>query len=186
MRKDSSAQLTTADLVVLSLLMEAPMHGYEVNAELQRREVSDWAGISKPQIYYSLKKLASLKFIKAVSDAEGSLGPEKQTFTSTERGIAAFSKSLEREEWATQRPPPPFLTWLVLSIHSEPKVTRKMFDKRKSFLRSQVEKETKTLAEIRVDSGPTIPIAELIVELAIKQFELELLWIEQVKKRLRV
>ena len=53
-----SVALTLPDLVVLCLLAERPMHGYELNQELERREVRDWAGISRPQVYYSLKKLA--------------------------------------------------------------------------------------------------------------------------------
>src|ERR1051326_2202660 len=35
--------LTIADLVLLSLLAERPMHGYQANAELARREVQNWA-----------------------------------------------------------------------------------------------------------------------------------------------
>src|SRR5437879_4689966 len=42
-------ELTTPDLVLLSLLAERPMHGYQANAELERREVRDWAGISRAQ-----------------------------------------------------------------------------------------------------------------------------------------
>ena len=49
--------LTTPDLVLLSLLAERPMHGYQANLELVRREVQDWAGISRPQVYYSLENL---------------------------------------------------------------------------------------------------------------------------------
>ncbi len=55
--------LTTPDLVVLSLLSEQPMHGYQVNQTLEYREVRDWAGISRPQVYYSLRKLERLALI---------------------------------------------------------------------------------------------------------------------------
>ena len=48
------------DLVLLSLLAEQPMHGYQANLELERRQVQDWAGVSRPQVYYSLEKLARL------------------------------------------------------------------------------------------------------------------------------
>jgi DNA-binding PadR family transcriptional regulator len=47
-----SRELTTPDLVLLSLLAERTMHGYEANQELERREVRHWAGISRPQVYY--------------------------------------------------------------------------------------------------------------------------------------
>ena len=34
--------LTVPDLVLLSLLAEQPMHGYQANLELERRQVQDW------------------------------------------------------------------------------------------------------------------------------------------------
>src|SRR6267378_2984896 len=57
--------LTTPDLVLLSLLAERPMHGYQANLELERREIRDWAGISRPQVYYSLEKLEREGMIRA-------------------------------------------------------------------------------------------------------------------------
>src|SRR5260370_42270640 len=50
-------ELTTPDLVLLSLLAERPMHGYQANAELERREIRDWANGLLPQAYYLLKKM---------------------------------------------------------------------------------------------------------------------------------
>ncbi len=56
----NQTRLTIPDLVILSLLAERPMHGYEVNATLEDRKIRDWAPVSRPQIYYSLDKLAKL------------------------------------------------------------------------------------------------------------------------------
>ena len=64
-RASKRLALTTPDLVLLSLLAERPMHGYEANLELERREIRDWAGISRPQVYYSLEKLARAGSIRA-------------------------------------------------------------------------------------------------------------------------
>ncbi len=65
MKKSSrTTELTTPDLVLLSLLAERPMHGYQANQLLEFRQVRDWAGISRPQIYYSLEKLLQLKFLR--------------------------------------------------------------------------------------------------------------------------
>ena len=63
-------ELTIPDLVLLSLLAERPMHGYQVNLELERRQVRDWAGISRPQVYYSLDKLQAQGLIRA-GESEG-------------------------------------------------------------------------------------------------------------------
>ena len=74
-RKAKKTALTVPDLVLLSLLAEQPMHGYQANLELERRQVQDWAGVSRPQVYYSLEKLTRLGLIAEVGDHEPPLGP---------------------------------------------------------------------------------------------------------------
>src|SRR5258708_13550795 len=61
-RPKKQAILTIPDLVLLSLLAERPMHGYEANLEMERRDIRDWAAISRPQVYYSLEKLSPPRF----------------------------------------------------------------------------------------------------------------------------
>src|SRR2546429_8035703 len=102
--------LTTPDLVLLSLLAERPMHGYEANLELERREIRDWAGISRPQVYYSLEKLARAGSIRASETDEPAAGPERSTYETTPQGRASLADALERDEWTMQRDRPPFLT----------------------------------------------------------------------------
>src|SRR5437763_6872313 len=99
MTKDRGSKLSIADLVLLSLLAERPMHGYEANAELERRQVRDWAGISRPQVYYSLDKLVRLGFLCPADSAEPQQGPERRVLSATARGREALASSLEREEW---------------------------------------------------------------------------------------
>src|SRR5260370_34528342 len=65
----NQTRLTISDLVILSLLAERPMHGYEVNATLEDRKIRNWAPVSRPQIYYSLDKLTKLKLIR-VTDVD--------------------------------------------------------------------------------------------------------------------
>src|SRR5437868_5946594 len=102
MGKMSSAKVTTPDLVLLSLLAERPMHGYEANTLLEFWKVRDWAGVSRPQVYYSLDKLARLGLIRA-TEAEGDAGgPERSVFATTPRGRAALASALEREDWTGQ------------------------------------------------------------------------------------
>ncbi|HEY2236828.1 MAG TPA: hypothetical protein VGK01_25385, partial [Candidatus Angelobacter sp.] len=67
-RGSKKAALTVPDLVLLSQLAEQPMHGYQANLELERRQVQDWAGVSRPQVYYSLEKLARLSLIAKFGD----------------------------------------------------------------------------------------------------------------------
>ena len=70
MRNGKRLALTTPDLVLLSLLAERRMHGYQANLELERRCIRDWAAISRPQVYYSLEKLAGAGLIRAANNSE--------------------------------------------------------------------------------------------------------------------
>src|SRR5215467_5077786 len=90
--------LTTPDLVLLSLLAERPMHGYQANLELERRQVRDWAGISRPQVYYSLEKLERLGLLRASKDSEPAAGPDRSVLAVTASGRAALADALEHED----------------------------------------------------------------------------------------
>src|ERR1044072_7238462 len=95
----NQTRLTIPDLVILSLLAERPMHGYEVNSTLEDRNVRDWAPVSRPQIYYSLDKLTKLRLIRVSSDNLPSAGPERRVFETTSRGRESLADALEGRRW---------------------------------------------------------------------------------------
>src|SRR5260370_42200907 len=105
-RQKKQATLTTPDLVLLSLLAERPMHGYQANLELERREVRDWAAISRPQVYYSLEKLAQQGLLREADASEPAAGPERRVYTTSARGRTALATALHREDWTTGRERP--------------------------------------------------------------------------------
>ena len=180
MGKARAKQLTTADLVLLSLLAERRMHGYQANAELERREARDWAGISRPQIYYSLEKLAELRFLKAERAKGKSAGPERQTYSVTAKGKIALASALEKEHWCVQRERPAFLTWMALSWQAGKEVFERQLERRRKFLTAESDRERKTLAEILKEVGHPYHEAVWMVELMISGFENELRWLARV------
>src|SRR2546425_9895269 len=106
-------ELTTPDLVLLSLLAERPMHGYQANAELERREVRDWAGISRPQVYYSLEKLARRGFIRAAESDAPAAGPHQEMYSSAVKASYAAAGGLVRVQRAILRGAAHFLKWVA-------------------------------------------------------------------------
>ena len=176
--------LTTPDLVLLSLLAEKPMHGYEANSELERREVRDWAGISRPQVYYSLEKLLRLGFVRPVESAEAQQGPDRRVVATTVRGREALADALEREEWAEQRDRPPFLTWMALSWLARPGVARRQIRRRRRYLEIELARERATLDSVLAEVGHEFHEAVWMIKLMIAQFETELAWTEQVETEL--
>ena len=181
-RRVKRSELTTPDLVVLSLLDERPRHGYEVNAELERRQVRDWAGISRPQIYYSLDKLARLKLVRSSASDEPAAGPDRHIFQTTAEGRAALSGALEREDWTTGRDRPPFLTWMALSWRARPDVFEAQLRKRRAFLTRELARARKMHADVRVEVGHPYHEAIWMLALAIDQLRTELRWLTRVER----
>jgi DNA-binding PadR family transcriptional regulator len=172
--------LTVPDLVLLSLLAEQPMHGYQANMELERRQVHDWAGVSRPQIYYSLKKLARLALITEAGDREPALGPERRIFSTTAKGRAALAAALEREDWTIQRDRPPFLTWMALSWQASPSTILKQLHRREKFLEAELAREQATLHAVEKEVGHPFHEAVWMIKLMIEQFRAELSWLRQI------
>ncbi len=185
MPRRNKLELTTPDLVLLSLLAERPMHGYQANLELERRNVRDWAGISRPQVYYSLEKLARLGLVRNASSSESAAGPERSVYATSAAGRAALAEGLEREEWMTQRDRPPFLTWVALSWQARPGVFERQLRHRQEFLEKELEKELATLRSIQREVGHRFHEAVWMVSLMIQQFRTELRWIRKLQRELR-
>ncbi|MGB2886863.1 MAG: PadR family transcriptional regulator [Candidatus Acidiferrales bacterium] len=180
-----SLPLTTPDLVLLSLLAEQAMHGYQANGELERRQVRDWAGISRPQVYYSLEKLQRLGLLRASESPEPAAGPDRRVFAVTASGRAALANALEREHWATQRDRPAFLTWVALSWQARPGVFRRQIHRRRKFLQSELQREELTLRAVLREVGHPYHEAVWMLGVAIEQFKLELRWLSMVERELR-
>jgi DNA-binding PadR family transcriptional regulator len=176
----SSEKLTTPDLVLLSLLAERAMHGYEANALLEARKVRDWAGVSRPQVYYSLDKLARLGLIDEVEGRGDKSGPDRRVFATTEAGKAALADALEREDWTEHSERPPFLTWLALSWQCRPNVFKRQLQRRREFVRGELLSKQKTLEDVLSEVGHPYHEAVWMLSLALEQLRTELAWLDQV------
>jgi DNA-binding PadR family transcriptional regulator len=184
MAKSRRRELTVPDLVLLSLLAEQPMHGYQANLELERRQVQDWAGVSRPQIYYSLEKLARLGLVREAGDQEPALGPERRVYSITTKGRATLAAALEREDWTTQRERPPFLTWMALSWQARPGIVPRQLRRRREFLERELAREEETLAAVKKEAGHSFHEAVWMISLVIEQFRTELRWLAKVEHEL--
>src|SRR6202790_2199459 len=184
MRNGKRLTLTTPDLVLLSLLAERPMHGYEANLELERRCIRDWAAISRPQVYYSLEKLAAAGFIRAADSGEPAAGPERSVYQTTAQGRAAIAEALEQEAWTVQRDRPAFSTWIALSWLARPGIFQKQLRRRKKFVVAELAREEETLRSVLEEVGHAYHEAVWMVSFMIEQFKAELRWLRKVEREL--
>jgi len=160
------------------------MHGYQANAELVRREVQDWAGISRPQVYYSLEKLARMGMLRTAADKKEAEGPERQVYAVTARGTEALADALEREDWTTQRERPAFLTWMALSWQARRGVFARQLRARREFLQKEIAKEKATLESVLKEVGHAHHEAVWMITLVIVEFETEMKWLGKVEKEM--
>ena len=171
--------LTTADVVVLSLLAERAMHGYDLISEYERQEVVDWASVSKAQVYYALQKLERLGLIEAAPDAEGAR--ERTVYAPTAQGRAALADDLGHGDWAKGRTANPFATWLGLSIHAGADVLIPMIAARRQFLHDELTREQASLTYLMILTTARAMAGRRIVDLVIRTLEAELVWLDTLQ-----
>jgi len=86
--------ITKTDVLILGLLMDRPMHGYEINQLLQSEGITTWFNLSMASIYYSLNKLKK-KGLVIETRHRGERSSEKSVYHLTEQGRRVFFAALE-------------------------------------------------------------------------------------------
>lgn len=90
------------DLILLGLLMERPLHGYEIK-QLIAAQMASIAKVSPGTIYYTLKKLDKKGLITSSSERNGNR-PERRVFSLTDAGRATFAELLSESLTVDERP----------------------------------------------------------------------------------
>jgi DNA-binding PadR family transcriptional regulator len=84
-------------LVILGLLRERPLYGYEIKHIIEDH-MGDWTSIAFGSIYFALRKLAEEGFIEKVATEKEGSRPSRSVYQITEAGQAEFLRLL-REVW---------------------------------------------------------------------------------------
>lgn len=83
------------DIVVLGLLKERPMHGYQIKHQIEERHLDRWVHVSLPSIYNTLNRLENKELIGSRREKVGKM-PERIIYHITPKGETAFSRLVER------------------------------------------------------------------------------------------
>ncbi len=94
--------MTKVDLMVLGLLSEESMHGYQLKQVLESNHTRLWSEVSTGHLYYTLKKLEKDSF---VNERETRVGkrPPRRVYTITDAGREALKTGLDNLDVHTQR-----------------------------------------------------------------------------------
>ncbi|MFQ5436428.1 MAG: PadR family transcriptional regulator, partial [Anaerolineae bacterium] len=83
--------MTNAELAILSLIVEQPRHGYEIEQVIELRGMRDWTEVGFSSIYYLLKKLERQEFITGQLEQTTGRGPARKVYHATDAGRAAWN-----------------------------------------------------------------------------------------------
>jgi DNA-binding PadR family transcriptional regulator len=80
--------MTNAELAILSLVVERPRHGYEIEQVIEERGMRDWTEVGFSSIYYLLKKLEREGLVEGRLQEAGR-GPARRVYHATTAGMEA-------------------------------------------------------------------------------------------------
>ena len=78
--------VTDAELALLSLLAEQPMHGYQIEQTIEGRGMREWTQIGFSSIYYVLEKMKKKGWLSSSLQKGAGPGPARQVFQLTDAG----------------------------------------------------------------------------------------------------
>ncbi|MGD8490103.1 MAG: PadR family transcriptional regulator, partial [Anaerolineae bacterium] len=90
----SAPATTKIDLLLLGLLLDRPMHGYELYQQIQSEGIDTWFNVSAAGVYYSLGKLHDHDLV-AESRQQGGRSSRKSIYRLTEKGRTAFFAAMD-------------------------------------------------------------------------------------------
>ncbi len=88
----------TVRLLILGLLRNGPLHGYEIKRIIET-EMGDWADVAAGSIYFALDKLAADTLIEEQEVSQEGGRPVRTIYRITGSGRAEFERLL-REVWS--------------------------------------------------------------------------------------
>ena len=111
--------MATIDLIVLGMVKQQPLSAYDIQKQVEYRNISKWVKISTPSIYKKVISLEEKGLIKSVTVKDGNM-PEKAVYSLTDSGKQEFEKLMIE---ISNEPIHIFLDFnaVIVNLHSLPK-----------------------------------------------------------------
>ncbi len=82
--------MTNTEFAILSLIVELPRHGYEIEQIIEERGMREWTEIGFSSIYYVLKKLENAGLVEGKIEQQAGRGPARKVYHITSAGDEAY------------------------------------------------------------------------------------------------
>jgi DNA-binding PadR family transcriptional regulator len=173
----SASAATKTDLLLLGLLLDRPMHGYELYQQIQAEGIDEWYNVSAAGVYYSLRKLREQGLVSESRQQVGG-GTRKSIYRQTEKGRTAFFETMETELASREKA---YLDYdLVIYLMNRVPLRRAIpqLQQRQAWLAEQAGGLEATLAAMR-DNGHS-PSRLAILDHKRRFLEMERAWLDDV------
>jgi DNA-binding PadR family transcriptional regulator len=86
--------VTKVEIVVLGLLAEGPLYGYELLDRFRRRAMGEWVQVGKASVYQALRRLDDSGCVSA-RQQEGAEGPDRRVYRIARAGRDRLRNGLQ-------------------------------------------------------------------------------------------
>ena len=109
--------MTPAEFTILSLIVEKPSHGWEIEQIIEKRGMREWTALGFSSIYYLLQKLEKKNLIMSHTESKPGRGPARKIYRSTAAGREACREQTLAALQTPHRPQAPILMGLANLPH---------------------------------------------------------------------
>jgi DNA-binding PadR family transcriptional regulator len=173
------------DVVVLGLLAEEPLYGYELIERFRSRAMGRWTEVGRASVYQALKRLESTGMVKGKAQG-GVEGPDRRVYRVTRPGKDRLRTGLlERfgaEAWYRSDP-----AVALGQIHTlDAQEARTAIRERGAALRALAEGSAQDRARLQGSTGPANAVARRMLELQERLARTELDWLAVLRREVGV
>jgi DNA-binding PadR family transcriptional regulator len=177
----TTVQITDAELVILSLVAERPVYGYEIDQIIEQRGMREWTAIGFSSIYYLLKKIEGKGWISGKTSGSTREGLQRTIYTITQAGLRICQQATMDRLTIPHSVHNSFLTALTnLPLLSKQQIQKALSDHKLTLVKKRMELEMKKNNQ----SSDLLMHVDLIFDYSIHAIQCEIEWIENAIKQL--
>ncbi|GGM77771.1 PadR family transcriptional regulator [Thermopolyspora flexuosa] len=169
--------MSSTRVLILGVLLDGPLHGYEVRRRLELWGADQWAHVAFGSIYHGLAKMAEEGLLRRLGEGTGG----RTRYEITEAGRAEFMRLLMRHWWEIRPIVDPFQVALTFMDRLSPADLVAAMEGRAAQLRAAIEMTQRAMAAKRAHGAPRHIDETLRLNAA--QLKAQLEWIEDALRR---
>jgi DNA-binding PadR family transcriptional regulator len=176
-------EVARVDVVVLGLLAEEPLHGYELIERFRSRALGRWTEVGRASVYQSLKRLEDAGLVEGRGEP-GAGGPDRRVYRITRPGRDRLHTGLV-ERYRQEAGYRSDAAAALGQVHALPPAeAREALAAREEALRALATGAASDRARLASAAGPANAVARSMLDLQERLARSELEWLRGLRREL--